>query len=481
MNKIALAKRLEELNIELDPETKYTEITDEQIETYYQKFNMKDEFTTQMARDDPTFFARYMLGITPYIYQDIFLNDKSKLIAVCCGRQVGKTMMTAIRALHQAIFFPDKRVIVFSKNMDQAKKLLSEIRNLIYKGDAHFGQFIKTKHVFSLKIDDTRPNNTQQISFTNGSYVKSLPATDGARGESADLLILDEAAFMEDDIFEQVIEPMVTHTGGAIILITTPNGMRGFFYDYFDPFNKKEKHVYSRYWFPSVVCPNPFVQEMVERKVNDPSTDELSFRQEYLAEFRSDKTAYFPGKLVDPAIDYEGELVDTDMDEVYAGVDWGKQKDQSVVIIIKKKDDEVRIIHCKDFPLQTSYKDIIDYIGGLRNRFKIRKITADRGAGEAQISEMEDRGWQVEGFSFSIQSKLEIYSNLRRLLERKELKIPKVLVRLINEMRAFQYEMTAHGNMKLHHPPKGHDDFLDALVLACRPLSSKTNIKIHVI
>ncbi len=481
MKQVMVAEQLAKLRIEKDVETVYTDISDEQVEGYYSKFDLATKFSTQMAREDATIFSRYMLGVTPYVYQDLFLNDYTNRIAVCCGRQVGKSTMTAIRALHKAIFFPDQRVIVFSKNIDQAKKLLSEIRNLIFKGDQHFGQFVKTKNVFSLKIDDTKPNNTQQITFKNGSYIKSLPATDGARGETADMLILDEAAFMEDDIFEKVIEPMVLHSGGQIILITTPNGMRGFFYEVFDPFEKKDKHDYSRYWFPSVICPNEFVQDMVLRKATDIHTDELSFRQEYLAEFKSDKSAYFPGRLIDPSIDPYGELLETDSDDVYCGVDWGKQMDQSVVIIVRKKDDEVRVIHCKSFPLKTNYKDIIDYVGGLRQRFKIRKIVADRGAGGAQIDDMLNKGWQVEGFSFTIQSKLEVYSNIKRLLERKELKIPKLLTPLINEMRAFQYELTVHGNMKLHHPPRGHDDYLDALVLACKPLNTNNKMRMYLI
>lgn len=458
--------------------TDYTRITPEQEELYWEKFTVKGEFKMQLAREDPTKFAYYMMGFKPYDYQDLFLNDKSRFKIVCIGRQAGKTTMTAVQALHRAFFFPNTRVVVFSRNDSQSKRLLSQIRDFMEMGDRHMSSIVKTKNLFTAQIDGSKPNNTSQISLKNGSVIKSLPATDGARGESADIAILDEAAFMEEDVFEKVIEPMITHTGGDMILLSTPNGQRGFFYDIFDPNNTGRHPEYSKYWFPSTICPEETVKAYVEQK--RVSADRLTFGQEYLAEFTSSKSSYFKNEHIEKCLSEDLEWQDSEVRDCYMGVDWGKKNDQTVIAIVTKDEDYVKLIYLHAFPLNTNYKDVIDAIGDLKKRFNINKIVADYGAGDAQISEIESRGWHVEGFAFSIKSKLQIFSNLKRMMEKDRLKFPRDK-ELIDEMRAFEYEITVHGNMKLHHPTGGHDDRLDALALACKDYDNPQSTAVYLV
>ncbi|MBR9707215.1 MAG: hypothetical protein GOV15_02145 [Candidatus Diapherotrites archaeon] len=164
----------------------------------------------------------------------------------------------------------------------------------------------------------------------------------------------------------------------------------------------------------------------------------------------------------------------------YMGVDWGKKNDQSVIAITEEGPDYVKLLYLHAFPLNTNYKDVIDAIGELKTKFNVAKIIADAGSGEAQICEMEDRGWHVEGFGFSIQSKLTIFSNLRRLLEKEKLKFPPNK-KLIDEFKSFEYEITTHGNMKLHHPAGGHDDRLDALALSCKEYNRQEIVRIRLV
>jgi len=51
---------------------------------------------------DPVAFSEIFLKFKPYPYQVAFLRDNSPRIVACCGRQVGKTTLTAIKALHFA-------------------------------------------------------------------------------------------------------------------------------------------------------------------------------------------------------------------------------------------------------------------------------------------------------------------------------------------------------------------------------------------
>jgi hypothetical protein len=73
--------------------------------------------------------------------------------------------------------------------------------------------------------------NGSELVLETGSRVVSLPGTEGtSRGfAGAALVILDEAARIEDDIFASVL-PMVA-SDGAIWALSTPWGQRGWFYD----------------------------------------------------------------------------------------------------------------------------------------------------------------------------------------------------------------------------------------------------------
>lgn len=458
----------------------YTTITESEIETYHEKFLSTDKVSSKATREDPSLFAYYMLGFKPYDYQDKFLNDGGRFKIVCIGRQAGKTTMTAVDAIHKALYNKNYRVVVFSRNEAQSKKLIGMIREFIMMGDAHMKKVLKSgrANFFSEQIDSQRPNNTQQISFRNGSTLISLPATDGARGYTADHIILDEAAFMDEEIFEQVIEPMITHSGGSMTMLSTPNGQKGFFYSIFDP-NKTGRHdEYSKYWFPSTICPEPTVQSFVEQK--RVSADSLTFNQEYMALFTSSKSTYFKEDHIQKTLSEELEFQDSYAGPCFMGVDWGKKDDQSVISIVTKEDDYYKLIYMHAFPKNTNYKDVIDQVGELKKRFMVTKITADYGAGDAQINDMEDRGWHVEGFNFSLQSKLKIYSFLKRLMEREKFKMPNDKA-MINEMRAFEYEITTHGNMKLHHPKGGHDDRLDSLVLALKNYDQQVAVGLYLV
>lgn len=56
-----------------------------------------------------------------------------------------------------------------------------------------------------------------------------MPATDQARGLTADTIIADEACFLDDDALTALF-PMRTETG-RIFLLSTPNKPTGFFFD----------------------------------------------------------------------------------------------------------------------------------------------------------------------------------------------------------------------------------------------------------
>ena len=63
-------------------------------------------------------------------------------------------------------------------------------------------------------------------------------------------------------------------------------------------------------------------------------------------------------------------------------------------------------------------------------------------------------------------TKLDMYSNLKLWMEKGLLALPNHK-KLLYELKDFRYELTDSGGLKLHHSERGHDDYPDALALAC--------------
>ena len=84
-------------------------------------------------------------------------------------------------------------------------------------------------------------NNKQQVEFSNGSQIKAIPTSeDAGRSEALSLLIVDEAAFVRNfDELWMGLYPTLS-TGGRAIILSTPNGMGGQYYQLYTQAEKKK-------------------------------------------------------------------------------------------------------------------------------------------------------------------------------------------------------------------------------------------------
>lgn len=166
------------------------------------------------AAVDPVVFAG-RLGFAAEPWQQALLRSRSRRQLVACARQVGKTQVTAIRAVHAAVYEPDSLVLLISPSQRQSDELLRRCR-AVYRA---CGRPLKSV-----------AESVTELALENGSRIVSLPGTEGtSRGfAAARLLVLDEAARVEDDIFSSVL-PMVA-SDGVICALSTPWGQRGWFW-----------------------------------------------------------------------------------------------------------------------------------------------------------------------------------------------------------------------------------------------------------
>ncbi|MGB9793341.1 MAG: terminase large subunit domain-containing protein [Desulfofundulus sp.] len=213
---------------------------------------------------DPAIFARKALGFNPDPWQERVLRWSGKRLLLNCSRQSGKSTVTAILALHRALFYPDSLILLVSPSLRQSSELFRKVLNFYRQLE----QPIPPEAESSLRLE-----------LKNGSRIVSLPGKEGTiRGFSgAALIVEDEAARVPDELYFTV-RPMLAVSGGRLILMSTPFGKRGhFFKEWTEGGDTWERIQVTAYECPRIS--REFLEE--ERQ----TLGEWWFRQEYLCEF----------------------------------------------------------------------------------------------------------------------------------------------------------------------------------------------------
>lgn len=151
----------------------------------------------------------------------LFSNTDNRYIVVNKSRQLGVSTLVAAYALWLMLFNSDKNVLVIATKQDTAKNMITKV------------QFMYESLPRWLKLP-TVENNKLSLKLSNGSQIKAVSAAgDSGRSEAVSLLIIDEAAFIEDidEIFPSAQQTL--STGGQCIAISTPKGVGNWFHSTF--------------------------------------------------------------------------------------------------------------------------------------------------------------------------------------------------------------------------------------------------------
>jgi hypothetical protein len=220
------------------------------------------------------------LGFEPDEKQRLVLTTGSKRGIVNCTRQWGKSFIAAAKAVHQAWSVAGSLTLVVSPSARQSKLLVRTAK----------------MHGAKLGIQPKGDgDNPISMLFPNGSRIVGLPGKETTiRGFSAvSLLLIDEASRANEEAYDAVL-PMLATTDGALWLMSTPNGQRGFFYDEWA--NGGDE--WERISVPATECARispEFLEKQRARR-----SDRI-FRQEYLCEFAAVKGGVFNMEQVENA------------------------------------------------------------------------------------------------------------------------------------------------------------------------------------
>ena len=230
---------------------------------------------------NPIAFATDCLGLNPDQWQKKVMMSPSKHIILNCSRQTGKSTISAIIALHKALFFPNSLVILVSPGLRQSQELFKKV------------QFFFKKLNRPEKLPE---DNKLSMQLENGSRVISLPAAeDKIRGYSAvSLIIEDEASRVSDDLY-RATKPMLAISQGRHLIMSTPYGKQGHFFEEWEGDNRWEKIE-----IPATECPRISKEFLEEEKK---SIGDWWYQQEYCCKFMDTVDSIFPYDTIMSAMD----------------------------------------------------------------------------------------------------------------------------------------------------------------------------------
>jgi hypothetical protein len=232
--------------------------------------------------EDRLQFAR-SLGIVPDPWQERFLCSEAARILLNCARQSGKSTMGGILALHEAVIVPGSLILILAPAERQAKELFSKVAEA-YRALGHV-----------IPADSYRKLGMQ---LSNGSRIEALPGTEKTiRGFSGvDLLLVDEASRVADELY-YAVRPMLAVSGGRLLMMSTPYGRRGVFYEEWTG-----GAGWERYEVPAGECPRIPEEFLVEERRTLPRR---VYRQEYECSFEETDDQVFGHADVEAAISEE--------------------------------------------------------------------------------------------------------------------------------------------------------------------------------
>lgn len=212
---------------------------------------------------DPVLFAQTLdFGADPW--QTRALRWAGKRLLLNCHRQAGKSTTAAVLALHTALYRPDSLVLLVSPTLRQSSELFRKVRDFMTQ---------------LREQPDLPEDNRLSCEFSNGSRVVSLPGTDKTiRGFSGASLIVEDEAARVDDALYIAVRPMLAVSGGRLILMSTPFGKRGHFFQEWANGGPEWERLTLPAWENPRIDPG-FLEE--ERR----SMGDWWFRQEYGCEF----------------------------------------------------------------------------------------------------------------------------------------------------------------------------------------------------
>lgn len=375
-------------------------------------------------------------------------DPKIKYMILNWSRQCGKSTFAEIACI-ESLCKVGKFSAYITPSYKHGQKVYAELMKYLEPL-----KIVKKSNASDLRIESIFGTVLQ---FFSGEAPTSI------RGNTiSDILIIDEAAYFPDilsngeDIWYNVIQPTTKVRCKKVIMISTPAGKRGFFFNFYNKaLNGKDGYFcMTRTIYDDKLASEEYIKDMKE------STPSKFFAQEYECIFLDSSLTFFEGfEKCFKKYDYKYE-------KTWIGVDLSGDGTDETILTKINENNEVEQIKIKG-SLDMKYKLISDYINDAVN-LQMAYIEIN-GLGLPMYNEIEKlvnnkarlRKWETTN-----SSKEEIVSNLAVKIAQEKVSFNEVDKELFSQFGTFLCKFTKTKKMQFEAMSGCHDDRIMSLAIA---------------
>ena len=260
-------------------------------------------------------------------WQQTVFKDSHRFKVVAAGRRCGKSRLSAVTLLIEALNCPEGSSVMYvAPTLGQARTIIWDLLHELGR------PVIKSSHV-----------NNLEITLINGKkiLVRGADNPDSLRGVSLTYLVLDECAFIKQDVWEKILRAALSDKKGRALFISTPSG-RNWFYDVYK-LGKEESDEEWKAWHFTTADNETIDPKEIEAAKRTLSS--FAFKQEYLSSFDNAGADVFKAEWFKTSSEpqYGNYVVAIDLagfEEVGKNAGASKKRlDESAIAIVKVEDN----------------------------------------------------------------------------------------------------------------------------------------------
>ena len=395
-------------------------------------------------------------GFTPYKKQqewiEVIERDDVKYVTITTGRQVGKSLFGLNMLLKWGLETPNQMIMFVSPIYSQARKVFEDLERSV--GDT---QLIKSKN-----------KSNYDIEFINGTKImfRSAERPDGLRGYTLTHLIVDEAAFVSDNVWDTVLKPTILVHGKKCLFTSTPKGRNWFYKLHLRGLDEDQPQYQS---IRASTSDNPYISKEDIEESRKTLPEEI-YKQEILGQFVDDGGSVF--KNLDQYCILNNWTPKLSGMRYFGGIDFGRAEDYTVLTIINERGEVVFIYRERQKPWEV----ILDEIVKVLKKYDAQVQLEINSIGDVLFESLKKKYQKVTPFLTTNASKQHIIEDLIYSLNQGDLYLPsqELFPPLYNELGSFSYKYSPSSRKVIYGGLTGtHDDTVMSLAIAYNTMKSK--------
>ncbi|MEE3490586.1 MAG: terminase family protein [Methanobrevibacter sp.] len=373
-------------------------------------------------------------------------NDKEhKYVMANISRQQGKTTVVTLLCI-QWLSQKNQEIIYFTPTYSLAKRIYGKIAKMLPQN------FVAKANASDLVIESVTGS---QLRFFSGEAAQS------ARGSNCTKLVIDEAAYIKEEIdgqnfYYNIVLPLTKVHCDKIVMISTPKSTFGFYYELcmqaLSGERKDMVYIKRTIYDDALIDKN----EIEELKKNYPP---MAWKAEFECLFITDALSVFP--------DYEKcfDIDECKKTKCWIGIDPSSVGEDNTIVSIVNDRNEV-----KQYKIEGSLDEKYSKIAHLINVYApIATYMESNSIGEVMANEVKKKLTRKSNFytfATTNETKKDYISLIAVNIANGTIHFERDNKLLFSELGTFTYKLTKSGNITYAAQEPFHDDTVTSLGIA---------------